>query len=195
MKLILSRHGTTEFNLGRKFYGSTDVSLALAGRQQAELLASKVAIFKPTLIIETTLKRTAQTTAPYIKKYPDVAVLKLAELNEKGFGNWEGLDADEIQTTYPEEWLKWLKAPLSYTPPTVESFSAFKTRVKSGFTKILAEFPEHNVIWVVAHLGTLRIIAQELGEQKDFYDIQFPAGTLTVLDIDTQGCLTNKEII
>ena len=121
MKLILARHGETIFNRQRKFYGTADVSIDAVGEKQASILAEKVIKLQPTLFVQTNLQRTGQTLRPLKEKRPAIPTIVLPDLAEKGFGDWEGLDADEIKAKYPQEWQRWLKAPLTFTPPTVEA--------------------------------------------------------------------------
>lgn len=182
MKLILARHGETIFNRQRKFYGTTNVSLDSLGEQQAKTLADKVIKLHPTLFVQTNLQRTGQTLRPLKEKRPATPTIILPDLAEKGFGKWEGLDADEIESRYPQEWQQWLQAPLTFTPPTVEAFNDFKVRVHYGLRWLLGHTMENDVVLVVAHLGTLRLIYQELVDpQADFYSLNFKASCYSML--------------
>lgn len=184
MKLILARHGETEFNRLRKFYGTADVKIDEKGKEQAKLLATKVNKLYPTVFVVTNLKRTTETLAPLKEQRPTVPTIILPDFAEKGFGDWEGLDADEIEERYPEEWEKWLAAPLTYTPPTVESFNNFQKRVGQGVQWLLEHTVEDDVVCVVAHLGTIRIIYQKLIDSyADFYSLNFPASCYSVIEI------------
>lgn len=186
MKLLLTRHGETNYNRQRKFYGSADVGLDEHGRQQALTLANKVENEQPTILVRTNLKRTLQTLQPLKKRVPDVPEIILPDLAEKGFGSWEGLDADEIEARYPVEWWRWLAAPLSYTPATVEPFVNFQARVHRGLSWLLRHTQENDVVLVVAHLGTIRLIYQELvAPNADFYSLKFPASCYTTIEIQT----------
>lgn len=194
MKLILARHGETEFNRLKKFYGTTDVSLDKQGQKQAQLLALKVNKLHPTLFVQTNLKRTEQTLQPLKDLRPVIPTVTLPDLAEKGFGNWEGLDANEIEARYPAEWQKWLAAPLLYTPPTVEAFSDFKERVHYGLQWLLGHTMENDIVFVVAHLGTIRLLYQELVDPTaDFYSLDFRAACYSTLTI-TNGFVQNWQL-
>ena len=176
MKLILARHGETNYNHLRKFYGSADVSLDEKGKRQARELAGKVRKLHPTLFVKTNLQRTKQTISATEAFFPTTPTMIIPDLAEKGFGNWEGLDADEIEARYPEDWKKWLAAPLTYTPATVEPFDHFQTRVQQGLRWLLEHVTESDVVFIVAHLGSLRLIYQELVDPTaDFYSLDFKA--------------------
>ncbi len=184
MKLILARHGETEFNRLRKFYGTANVEIDEKGKEQAKLLATKVNKLYPTLFVVTNLKRTVQTLVPLKEQRPTVPTIVLPDFAEKGFGCWEGLDANEIENRYPDEWEKWLAAPLTYTPPTIEAFSDFKERVNYGLRWLLDHTMENDVVFIVAHLGSIRIIYQELVDPTaDFYSLNFPASCYSVINL------------
>ena len=123
MKIILIRHGETEYNRRHLFYGKTDISLNDTGVQQAYLLNEKLAGMRLEVPIYTSsLKRTIET-AELI--FPDQKKISLNELDEKDFGLWEGLSADQINERFPEEWEKWLISPFEVTPINAEKFSDF----------------------------------------------------------------------
>lgn len=184
MKLLLARHGETEFNRQRKFYGSADVDLDEKGQEQAHILAQKVLTARPTVLVQTNLHRTQETLQPLVKQLPAVPVITLPDLAEKGFGNWEGLDADEIEARYPAEWAKWLRAPLTYTPPTVEAFADFKARVHNGLQWLLQHLTADDTALIVAHLGTIRLIYQELADPAaDFYSLDFKASCFSMVEL------------
>ncbi|MBA1395084.1 histidine phosphatase family protein, partial [Lactobacillus sp. XV13L] len=115
MKLLVARHGETFLNKQRKFYGTLDAKLDKTGLQQAQILAKKVILRHPTILAQTNLQRTIDTLSPIRKMLPNLPVITIPDLMEKGFGDWEGLDADQIQQRYPLEWEKWLSDPLNYT--------------------------------------------------------------------------------
>ena len=111
----------------------------------------------------------------------------MPDLAEKGFGRWEGLDANQIQAQDPDHWQRWLAAPLTYTPPSVEPFHDFETRVERGLKWLKQHAVATEVIFLVAHLGTLRVIDQLLlQDQTYFYDRQFQSACYTLYEWDAQ---------
>lgn len=179
MRLIVARHGETAWNLQKKFYGSSDVSLDQKGYKQAQQLAQAIQHTEIDFDIAycSSLKRTHQTIVPCLSS--QIPLVKLAGLNEKGFGKWEGLDADEIEQAYPIEWQKWLDQPFDYVPPAAEDYYRFRSRVQKCLEQILhaAVTERQKNILLVAHLGTLRVIEQILlNSHEVFWDIHFDAG-------------------
>lgn len=193
MKLFVARHGETAYNRQKKFYGSDDVSLDSQGEKQAQMLAHKLTDVPLTQLVRSQMRRTEQTLRPVAAQHPAVPVTVYSELNEKGFGDWEGLDADEIQAKDPLNWQKWLNEPLTFTPPTVESFAVFKHRVAAGMARVLANAQPNDQILLVAHLGTLRVMHQLLCSPKtNFWDIHFDAGTYSYYEVIGKSIVLKK---
>lgn len=181
--LYLLRHGETICNRERRFYGSLESELTDQGRKQARQQRKLMESFEPEVIYTSGLKR-AQETATIA--FPKRELLKRDVFNEKGFGLWEGLTADEIEDRDPVNWVRWLEAPFDYCPPQAESFIDFKTRVQSGLVEILAR--EEATIVLVAHLGVLRLLIQNLTDpHRSFWDIEVPQGRVLVLEESLVG--------
>ncbi|MBF0777623.1 histidine phosphatase family protein [Streptococcus cuniculi] len=178
MKIFLMRHGETDYNKARCFYGSVDVPINAHGKQQALQLRDIMADKNVSQIYTSSLQRTKETARLVF----DTDSVALSSLDEKGFGKWEGLTADEIEQHYPNEWQAWLEAPFEITPPDAEEFSHFQQRVWQ-VTDDLVDQHAYDSIAIVAHLGVLRLIYQRLIDRHAiFWDLDFPQGTVTCFD-------------
>lgn len=176
----LMRHGQTVCNQENRFYGSLESPLTDQGCLQAKRMAQLLELHEIDQVYVSQLSR-ARETARLI--FPNRTYTVLPGLNEKDFGLWEGKTADEIEDAFPNEWKRWLEAPLIYTPPEAEPFSKFEERVKTCMQSILDSPPQS--LAVVAHLGVLRIMYQELVDPyKDFWDIDIPQGQVLRLKFD-----------
>lgn len=180
MKIYFIRHGETNFNQARKFYGISDVSINSRGVQQCEWVHNKMAQNKVDQVLISTRVRTYQS-AQII--FPELTAIKEDFLDEWGFGLWEGLDADEIEAKYPIEWQRWLAAPFDYTPPDAEPYKQHEERILSGFSQMTDNYLDKNVA-LVTHLGTIRVILHHLFRDRDFWDIQLTQGNYTCLEYD-----------
>ncbi|SET49173.1 alpha-ribazole phosphatase [Enterococcus malodoratus] len=179
MKIYLIRHGETEFNRRHLFYGTTDVSLNETGIQQAYLLREKfkkLALQAPVYTSE--LKRAIET-AEYI--FPTQTSISLEELNEKNFGLWEGLSADQINEKFPEEWERWLESPFEITPTNAEKYTDFQNRIWSCFKKLLRKNQD---FVIVGHLGVLRVILKSCFPEFDFWNIVVEQGNYTMMEAE-----------
>ncbi|MCK3942562.1 histidine phosphatase family protein [Streptococcus suis] len=179
MKIYLMRHGETDLNKKRCFYGNLDVSINQRGREQALVLHTLMHDIPVDKVYVSSLRR-SQETAQLV--FPVSIPIPLKNLDEKGFGLWEGLTADQIQEQFPLEWEAWLAEPFTYKPPEAEAFEEFQDRVWNEVDRLVNEHPRHSLA-LVAHLGVLRLIYQRLVDPSAlFWDIDFPQGTVTVVE-------------
>lgn len=186
MAIYLVRHGETSLNQEKKFYGSLDIELNEVGRCQSEKVADKLKHLSFEAVYISGLKRTKQTAELIAPKNTHQII---PELNEKSFGVWEGLSADEIEAKYPEEWQAWLEEPFEKTPPEAETFSSFKQRVLAGMKRIEKDFDEKNQtnLLIIGHLGVLRVLDQYFNREIiDFWSIDYKQGTYTVYEFKNQ---------
>lgn len=177
-KWYLIRHGETDFNKKRFFYGKADVSINETGKEQASKIHQLLKGRAISRIYTSQLKRTQETAAII---FPDQKPTAYKALNERDFGLWEGRTANEIQAAFPLVWEEWLESPFDVTPSKAEPFQKFKDRVQSIVEEIGET--EDDEIAIVGHLGVLRLIYQFLVDpEADFWSIDIPQGTVLILE-------------
>ncbi|WP_368402555.1 histidine phosphatase family protein [Streptococcus parasanguinis] len=177
-KWYLIRHGETDFNKKRFFYGKADVSINETGKEQAALLHQLMKGKSISQVYTSQLKRTQETAAII---FPDQKPTAYKALNERDFGLWEGRTANEIQAAFPLVWEEWLESPFDVTPSKAEPFQKFKDRVQSIVEEIRET--DDDEIAIVGHLGVLRLIYQFLVDpEADFWSIDIPQGTVLLLE-------------
>lgn len=177
-KWYLIRHGETDFNKKRFFYGKADVSINETGKEQAALLHQLMKGRSISRVYTSQLKRTQETAAII---FPDYIPTAYKALNERDFGLWEGRTANEIQAAFPLVWEEWLESPFDVTPSKAEPFQKFKARVQSIIEEIRET--DDDEIAIVGHLGVLRLIYQYLVDpEADFWSIDIPQGTVLLLE-------------
>ncbi|EGO5243222.1 histidine phosphatase family protein [Enterococcus faecalis] len=174
MDIYWIRHGETELNQKKLFYGTTDASLNQTGIQQSLRLQEKMAQLPQIPVIYTSDLQRTKETASLI--FPKRKSLVKPDLNEKSFGAWEGLNAAQIEAKYPEEWALWIQEPFNYTPPEAEAFSKFKRRVLRTMDSLLVS---ENSFAVVSHLGVIRLILSTWFPERLFWDIELTQGNYT----------------
>lgn len=154
-RLILARHGQTEWNNSFRYQGRTDVNLDLVGMGQARRLALRMKANPPQAIYASPLQRayrTAEAVANVMD--PPLDPRLLDGLVEIDFGAWEGLAVKEVNERYGEDYRRWKADPYSYTPPDGEPFGDVVKRVGEALKDVLAA-PEETAM-VVFHGGTIR---------------------------------------
>ncbi|MBT9672397.1 histidine phosphatase family protein [Secundilactobacillus kimchicus] len=179
MRLYFMRHGETDYNRQRKFYGTTDVGINEVGRHQCREVETKLAATRVDQILTSSRRRTHESAAII---FPNRQYDQALFLDEWGFGRWEGLDADQIQAQFPVKWERWLADPFGYTPPEAEPYAIHEARIIDGFNQFVTASQQKTVA-LVTHLGTIRVILHHLFPDREFWDITLTQGHYTCLEM------------
>jgi len=157
MKLLLARHGQTEWNALRRFQGSSDVGLSALGVRQAEALGRALRHRRLAAAYASPLQRARETASLAVGGRVPVHVLP--ELTELSLGEWEGCTVDEIRQRDGDPYQRWLEAPLDCTPPGGETLTAVCARVLTAIDRIAAAHPNGDEVLIVAHGGVISVYA------------------------------------
>ena len=138
MKLFLTRHGETDWNLRRRIQGSTDTDLNESGRRQAVQLAESLLLSpdRPEIVYTSGLKR-ARETAEIAAGRLQVPCVVHEGLGEINFGLWEGLTWDQVEERYPELYTIWHTDRRYGHPPEGESYQDLLNRVLPALRDII----------------------------------------------------------
>ncbi|MBR0150195.1 MAG: histidine phosphatase family protein [Synergistaceae bacterium] len=154
-RIILVRHGQTQWNNDYKFQGMTDTSLDDEGIKQAEKLAIRLSTWPPEVIYTSPLKR-AYTTAEAISRQFDIQPTVMPELEEVNFGSWEGASIHNIERDTPEIFSRWRADPFFNPPEGGESWPEISSRLTRAVNTMLAS--NHERIVAVTHGGVIRAL-------------------------------------
>lgn len=169
LHLLLVRHGETEWNVRRRYQGQSDVPLSELGKQQAALIAKRLAGQTIDAIYASDLER-AWETARIIANKCNLEVFSEPRLRELKFGILEGLTFEEAEEQYPEMIAAWLE-DFNNTPEGAETIDLFNARVVSLLDDLKGKHNEQ-VVLLVGHGGslseTLRILLG-LSREKRLY--------------------------
>jgi broad specificity phosphatase PhoE len=156
VRLILWRHGQTQWNAERRFQGQSDVPLNVTGHQQARRAARFLAALRPHAIYSSDLTR-AVGTADQLAELTGVVVQLDKDLRERNGGSWEGLTDVEIRTRYPAAYTAWV-------PPDGEPVSAVATRAAEAFERVADTLTAGSIAVVVSHGAAINLgISRLLG--------------------------------
>ncbi len=154
-RLLLARHGRTDWNRTFRYQGTTDVPLDGEGRLQARRLGLRLSREPLTRIVSSPLSRAVETASIIASSREGGVDRTLSpELAELDFGRWEGLTVNEVMKKYGDRYRAWRDDPLAVEPPDGESFLDAVERVRKGISPLL-EGPEGTML-VVCHGGTIR---------------------------------------
>ncbi len=157
-RLLLVRHGVTDWNREGRFQGHLDPPLSDAGLHEAELVGIRIAADagSPARIVSSSLHRASQT-ADAIGAATGMPVELDRRLIEIGQGEWEGRTHDEIAATDAERYEVWRTS--DGLPPGGETIEATVNRLR-GVLGDLATVDGDIVI--VSHGGIIRVLARLL---------------------------------
>lgn len=159
-RLLLWRHGRTEWNAAGRFQGQLDPPLDEVGRRQARVAAPHLAAPLPegTVVVSSDLVRAAET-AVALTDVLGVPLRLDPRLREVGMGSWEGLTRQEVAERHPDQYADWLAGrPISGRGG--EDSADVPVRALAA----VAELPEAPAAVVVTHGGTsARVIEALLG--------------------------------
>jgi probable phosphoglycerate mutase len=153
-RIIVWRHGRTEWNLAGRVQGQTDVPLDEVGREQARSAAARLASLRPTRIVTSDLSR-ARDTADELGRLAGVEVVVDDRLRERSFGVREGLTVTEAWEQFPDHMALWAAGDESGIPGS-ESSSAAGERFTSALNEYLESLGPDETLVVVAHGGVTR---------------------------------------
>jgi probable phosphoglycerate mutase len=105
-RVVLWRHGNTDWNATHRVQGQSDVPLNDLGRRQAAQAAECLARREPDLLISSDLQRAAHT-ADALAEITGLRPERDARLRERAFGQWEALTAEEIKERLPQSRARW----------------------------------------------------------------------------------------
>lgn len=167
VNIYFVRHGQTEENRKRAYYGSMDIDLNDLGKSQGMEAGKLLHGIMFDRIYTSERKRTHQM-AELILENQQFSTIVDERLNEMSLGVFEGKDFNEIPELYPEEWKCWSEDWKEYAPPQGESYVDFYRRIESFMNELL-QCEADNVL-VVTHAGVIRsVCCYVLGGNLDFF--------------------------
>ena len=123
-KLILIRHGQSEWNLKNLFTGWADVDLTEQGQIEAENAGRIIADldFDIDLAFTSVLKRAINTLQIILKKvhHKEIPIIRDWRLNERNYGALQGLNKSETAEKYGEEQVHIWRRSYDIAPPSLE---------------------------------------------------------------------------
>jgi alpha-ribazole phosphatase/probable phosphoglycerate mutase len=171
MKLLLARHGQTEWNADRRFQGHTDVVLSERGRAQAHALGRALRGHPVTAAYVSPMRRAVET-AEIALADAGIPYTPIEELRELSLGQWEGCTVDEIRQQDGDPYAAWLHAPLDCPPPGAEPLPDVRDRVLAAVERIAAAHGRHSTAMggqvqdgdalLIAHGGVISVYACHL---------------------------------
>ena len=191
MKLLLTRHGQTDWNIAGRYQGQSDVPLNQTGQTQAAQIAKRLSTETIHAIYTSDLSRAANT-AQAIADFHQLEIKKDSRLRELSFGDWEGMTYKEMSAHSPDLFSKWMTDSMNISTPNGETLAQLAARVKSAFDQIKDDHKDQTVL-VVSHSGALQsLLAVTLGvDLNRYWQFRVSQASLSELIVQEDAVILN----
>jgi probable phosphoglycerate mutase len=181
-RLLLVRHGETDWNKAGKFQGQIDVPLNDNGREQARQAAEFLKDVKLDFAISSSMLRPKETAEIILKHHGGLQLQLRDELREISHGLWEGKFESEIEQSYPGLLDEWKTSPENVQMPEGENLEGVWTRAIAAWQEIVRSVSGTGI--VVAHDAVNKALLCHLFNLQPEHFWQFKQGNGAVSVID-----------
>ena len=191
-KLVLVRHGQSQWNLENRFTGWVDVDLTPQGEDEAKKAGSKLKGISFDMAYTSELKRAQRTLAIILKEInqPSIPIVKDKALNERHYGDLQGLDKAETAKKFGDEQVKIWRRSYDIAPPNGESLKDTAARTLPYFrSQIISDLKAGKNILVAAHGNSLRSIVMDIEKltKEQVLELNIGTGEPLVYEMDGKG--------
>jgi len=196
--LVLIRHGQSLWNLENRFTGWVDVPLTEQGRAEARRAGQHVKDIKFQVAYTSVLTRAKETLQWVIKECgQEVPTIQDVALNERHYGDLQGLDKAETAKRYGDDQVKLWRRSYDVVPPNGESLELTAKRTLPFYDRaIQGDLRLGKNVLVVAHGNSLRSIVMKLDglTREQVLELNIDTGVPYVYKIDEKLQVGGKEI-
>jgi probable phosphoglycerate mutase len=183
-RLLLVRHGETDWNRQGRFQGQIDIPLNSQGRNQAEAAGKGLAAEPIQRAYTSAMARPRQTAELILAGRAAIPLTSLQGLVEIGHGLWEGQLEAAIAQGWPELLADWKRAPDTVQMPEGENLQEVWNRSIATIRTIATSLSDSETALVVAHDAVNKtILCALLGLQPaDIWKVKQGNGGISVID-------------
>jgi broad specificity phosphatase PhoE len=204
-RLLLVRHGETEWNRQKRFQGQIDIPLNENGKRQGQQAAAFLQDVTIDAAVSSSLSRPKETAEIILQHHANVSLETTDGLKEIGHGEWEGLYEHEIESGYPGMLQQWQDHPETVQMPGAggENLAQVWERAIATWNAIVAQYsgtPQPVTVLVSAHDAINKAILcyiAGLGPES-FWKFKQGNGAVSVIDypngVDSQPVLTAANL-
>ena len=183
LKLILIRHGETDFNRAGRILGHGSQRLNETGVAQAAAAARAVSSETPFSLYSSTVARAIQT-AQVISEAAHVEAVPLKGVEELDSGEFEGLTGRQLRQRFPEVMTRWDHDPGATRMPGGESLLQVQARAWKAVSRVARANPDQKVVIVTHNFTIQTIICHALGMPlNNFRRLSVALGSITRMEL------------
>jgi len=151
-RLLLIRHGESEWNRDGLIQGFQDCDLSNLGHEQSQRLRERLDLEKVDVAYSSTSTRAKETGRISLGHRLDIEARP--DLREINLGEWEGVEAAELKKRLPRETAMWFREPSKVRIKGAETLKAFRSRAAKEINRIRAAHPDAGII-IFTHGGVI----------------------------------------
>jgi len=184
-RIILVRHGETDWNKQGRFQGQIDIPLNQNGKAQAQAASEFLKNVSIQKAFSSSLSRPRETAQIILKEHPGIEISLKENLKEIGHGKWEGKLESEIKSDWPDLLQEWKIQPEKVQMPDGENIKEVSTRSIQGWIEICENLKNNETALVVAHDAVNKtILCHLLGlTPSEIWMIKQGNGGITIIDL------------
>ncbi len=191
-QMVLIRHGESQWNLENRFTGWIDVPLSPKGEQEAREAGQKIRSFRFDEAFTSVLTRAKETLRIVLEiiDQTNIPVEEDQALNERMYGDLQGLNKAETAQKYGEQQVKIWRRSYDISPPGGESLKDTAERVLPYYQKrIEPEVLAGRTILIVAHGNSLRALVMHLNKlsKEEVLELNIPTGAPLLYEFGDKG--------
>ena len=191
-KLVLIRHGESQWNLENRFTGWVDVPLSPKGIEEAKAAGKKLAGFKFDRAFSSVLARANETMRLVLEGIGQtgIPIEKDKSLNERMYGELQGLNKAETAKKFGDEQVKIWRRSYDVRPPGGESLKDTAERVLPYYdSRIKPYVLKGETILIAAHGNSLRALVMQLEQltREQVLELNIPTGAPLLYELDNSG--------
>jgi phosphoserine phosphatase len=188
IRMLLVRHGETDWNREKRFQGQIDVPLNEQGKVQAEQVSEFLQSVAIDRAVTSPMLRPKQTAEAILQRHPGLTLELEPQLQEISHGLWEGKLEEEIEQGYPGLLKQWQETPETVQMPEGENLQQVWQRATAAWDAIVSSTPlgegRPTTVLVVAHDAVNKaILCHVLGQSPEhFWAFKQGNGAVSVID-------------
>lgn len=191
-RLVLLRHGESQWNLENRFTGWVDVPLSAKGIEEAKQAGEKLHGFAFDRAFSSVLTRANETLRIVLEVLGQthIPIEKDKALNERMYGDLQGLNKAETAKKYGDAQVKIWRRSYDVKPPGGESLKDTAERALPYYqTMIKPHLLKGETIIIAAHGNSLRALVMELDQlsKEEVLELNIPTGMPLLYEFDKTG--------
>jgi 2,3-bisphosphoglycerate-dependent phosphoglycerate mutase len=199
-RLVLLRHGESQWNLENRFTGWVDVPLSAKGVEEARQAGEKLRGFTFDRAFSSVLIRANETLRIVLEVLgqTNIPIEKDKALNERMYGDLQGLNKAETAKKYGDAQVKIWRRSYDVKPPGGESLKDTAERALPYYEKMVKpHLLKGETIIVAAHGNSLRALVMELEQlsKEEVLELNIPTGVPLLYEFDDSGKVLSHQYL